>query len=293
MAEKKAMLIDPNTADLAELVQLPGIGPELANRLINERPFESLEDLGKVPGLGADSLAKIKPYLTFGGEAPQGAEILGRAQERVDEWSEAARLAFEKRTEQLREEVSQATENIQKATEEAGARVKEAARQASDRVAGLPADFNRMESPWLVVGMSVISVVLSVILSLAILAGINRTLNFGRHASVRQLEIRIAEVQSDLENESSRLDAASKRLEALEGLSGRMTTIEDQVLSMQEEVNGALTKVETMGAAVDELSQETMDLASRVNRFDIFLEGLDRLLSGIFVSDQTEDPARP
>jgi len=291
MTDENGMLIDPNTADLDDLIKLPGIGPGLADRIVNERPFESIGDLQKVPGLGESILTKIEPYLTMGGEVAQTTDLVGKAQDRVEKWSEVASQAFEKRAEQLREEVSQATENIQKVTEEAGSRIREAAQQTSDRVAGLPKDFNRMESPWLVVGISVISIVLSVILSLAILGGINRTLNFGRHESVRQLEIRIAEVQSDLEDESSRVDAVSKRLEALEGLSGRMITVEDQVFSMQEDVNGALTTVETIQAAIDELTGETKDLGSRVNRFDIFLEGLDRLLSGLFVSDQTEDPA--
>jgi hypothetical protein len=293
MTEKNELHIDPNTANLDDLARLPGIGPELAKRIMKERPFESLEDLGNVPGLGGDTLAKIKPFLSIGDRGPLAADLMGRAQGRMDDWSETARQTFEKRAEQLREEISQATENIQKVTEEAGSRIREAAKQTSDRVAGLPADFNRMESPWLVVGMSVISVVLSVILSLAILAGINSTLNFGRHESVRQLEIRLSEVQSDLEDESSRLDAASKRLEALEGLSGRMIAVEDRVVSIQEEVNGALTNVETMEATVDELSLETKNLASRVDRFDIFLEGLNRLLSGLFVPVQAGDPATP
>lgn len=293
MTDENGMLIDPNTADLDDLVKLPGIGPGLANRILNERPFESIGDLRKVPGLGESILAKIEPYLTMGGEVAQATDLIGKAQDRVEKWSEVASQAFDKRAEQLREEVSHATDNIQKAAEEAGDRVREAARQASDRVAGLPADFNRMESPWLVVGMSVVSIVLSVILSLAILAGINRTLNFGRHESVRQLEIRLAEVQSDLETESSRLDATSKRLEALEGLSGRMITVEDQVASLHDDVSGAMSQVDTMQAAVDDLLLETQNLASRVNRFDIFLEGLDRLLSGLFMPAQTEDPATP
>ena len=293
MTEESELRVDPNTADSESLVQLPGIGPELAKRIVDGRPFESLEDLQRVPGLGDNILAQISSHLIIGGEVPLPAEIAGRVQERVDEWSEIASRVFEERAEQLREEVSQATDKLQKLTEDARAGVSETARRASERVAGLPAAFSRVDALWLVVGAGVISVVLSVILSLAILAGINRTLNFGRHEAVRQLETGLAGVQGDLEDESSRLEAISQRLEALEGLSGRMTSVEDQVGSMQEDVKGALAQVETLQTSVDDLSLETQNLAGRVNRFDIFLDELHHLLSGLFVPVQPEAPPTP
>jgi endonuclease YncB( thermonuclease family) len=56
-------LIDPNGAARDELMQLPGIGEELANRIIEHRPYARPEDLLNVPGIGPATLSKIRPHL--------------------------------------------------------------------------------------------------------------------------------------------------------------------------------------------------------------------------------------
>lgn len=56
-------LIDPNTAARDELMLLPGIGEELANRIIEHRPIQAPSDLLKVLGIGPGVLAKIHPHL--------------------------------------------------------------------------------------------------------------------------------------------------------------------------------------------------------------------------------------
>jgi DNA uptake protein ComE-like DNA-binding protein len=61
MAENERRTIDPNAADVKTLSELPGIGPEMAQRIIDARPFERAEDLTKVQGIGPTVLARHEP----------------------------------------------------------------------------------------------------------------------------------------------------------------------------------------------------------------------------------------
>jgi len=55
--------LDVNAASLAELQNVPGIGPVVAQRIIEARPFKSADDLQRVKGIGVGKrYEKIRPF---------------------------------------------------------------------------------------------------------------------------------------------------------------------------------------------------------------------------------------
>jgi competence protein ComEA len=62
--------ININTASVAELDKLPGIGPSIAQAIIDYRttngPFQQIEDINNVKGIGDALFAKIKDQITVG-----------------------------------------------------------------------------------------------------------------------------------------------------------------------------------------------------------------------------------
>jgi competence protein ComEA len=59
--------INVNTANPEELQRLPGIGPKLSQRIVQERqksPFRSVEDLDRVPGIGPKTIEKLRPLVS-------------------------------------------------------------------------------------------------------------------------------------------------------------------------------------------------------------------------------------
>ena len=69
------LALNLNTATAEDLEALPGIGPVMAQRLVQFRqthgPFKDVEDLLAVSGIGEKKLARLKPYLVV--LSPEGA----------------------------------------------------------------------------------------------------------------------------------------------------------------------------------------------------------------------------
>ena len=62
-------LVNINQATQAELETLPGIGPVLAQRIVAGRPYDRVDDLLRVFGIGPKTYEQFKDYITVD-EAP-------------------------------------------------------------------------------------------------------------------------------------------------------------------------------------------------------------------------------
>jgi|ERR1700751_2050224 competence ComEA-like helix-hairpin-helix protein len=66
--------INLNTATIAQLETLPGIGPNTAKSIVDFRnhsgPFQRVEDLLAIKGISKSKLEKLRPYVTVGPKTP-------------------------------------------------------------------------------------------------------------------------------------------------------------------------------------------------------------------------------
>ena len=62
--------VDLNSAPKSELLQLPGIGPKLAERIVEYReqvePYQDVTDLEKIHGIGVKKRESATPYVYIG-----------------------------------------------------------------------------------------------------------------------------------------------------------------------------------------------------------------------------------
>jgi competence protein ComEA len=60
--------VNINTADVAQLDTLPGVGPSTAEKILSDReangPFQSVDDLGRVSGIGPKRLEQLRDLVT-------------------------------------------------------------------------------------------------------------------------------------------------------------------------------------------------------------------------------------
>ncbi len=70
LQELQSNPINLNEADLIEFLQIPGINFKLANSIVkyrDQQPFERIEDVLKISGIGMATFQKIAPFITIGG----------------------------------------------------------------------------------------------------------------------------------------------------------------------------------------------------------------------------------
>lgn len=58
--------LDLNKAPVEKLETLPGIGPETAKAIVKGRPYESIDDLDRIKGIGPATIEKLRERVRVG-----------------------------------------------------------------------------------------------------------------------------------------------------------------------------------------------------------------------------------
>ena len=64
-ADGRGARVSLNGASLSELDTLPGVGPVVAARIVAHRPYDNVDDLLRVPGVGQKTLERLRPLVTL------------------------------------------------------------------------------------------------------------------------------------------------------------------------------------------------------------------------------------
>lgn len=71
----RVRVVNVNTATVAQLALLPGVGPKTAAAIVAARPYASADDLLRVKGIGPKRLAAMRAYVVLSGETTAKAKI--------------------------------------------------------------------------------------------------------------------------------------------------------------------------------------------------------------------------
>ena len=69
--QKGSLRVNINTANLEELQTLPGIGPARARLIVSNRPYQSVDDLAKLQGIGLKLTNDLRTLIKIDGTTEQ------------------------------------------------------------------------------------------------------------------------------------------------------------------------------------------------------------------------------
>jgi len=311
--EQVAGVVDLNRAPPEVLEQLPGIGPALARRIVEARPFTTPEDLVRVSGIGSVLLERLRPYFTVsppeavgeGGEEKEPPAPLTMPSEREVAVSEVSvspseEIAADSAGPGVQAEAAAGLTEPESALESAEIASPAVPSDAGGGDEGIPAGAASQETKpeaaslakpeaeklvtrrdliaW-VVGSNLITLFLALLLALLFLGLVNGTLRFASMAQFRQFRAEVAVLSERVDRLESDLETVRTRVEALEGLNGRVSGLERETAALKSTLDQAQADIQAIQTLVKGFDQRLAAVEATSARFGRFLEGLRQLLS--------------
>ncbi len=269
---RDTLKVDPNSDDAAVLAGIPGVGDALAKRIVAGRPYQTLEDLCKVNGIGESFLNRIRPYLVLNHTAKDDAQTNDNPEN--DTYTEEALPVSDELSSPLSEQESPAetSDNDEKQAIDSG--------KGRDEENGNRSYVTMKQA----VGMAFLSgfivLVLSLVLSLAIIAGLNDGgLQFVSPAAFQTLDTQVRGISARTNALEDNLSGIRERLDNLDALSPRVDAIEQVQEELTADINDALSQVEEISGQVEQIDSSIALLQEQNSQTMDFFAGLKELLA--------------
>ena len=284
---EKITLKNINTIDTLSLADLPGIGPALAERIIGNRPYTTIEELLAVKGIGSHSLERLRGLITL--EEIEGAVHHLAEEEPIDQASQTDESPTLEETsfqveiapfdvfeepdsfEELEKEMDE-KEKVEKGkvekSEEIGPVEKEAVEKESANLVTRP------QARWLAFSGAFLAFILAVALTLGVLTSLNGGLRYASQNQSAALERQITALSSRVDTLTQDIEGLRERVDNLDHLGGRVDELEERLNATEGEI--------------EILSQQLTELQENTNRFQTFLEDLHELLNDLFQSEEAQ-----
>jgi len=276
--------VDLNSATVEELTQLLGIGLKMARRIIEYRqtvrPFEELEDLMAVPGIGGETYRRLADRLTVSPAAQPPAEE-GKPRPTIEEVEERPLIGGEEPPSPAEPEPSAKEEPTE--AEKPPPKEPPPPREVPPGARPTAVAPSSASSAWRggftwLAAASLIGAVMGAILALLVIAGINGTLDLNQRVAVVELRAEADRLSREAGALQTDLDGLRQRLDTLEGLTSRLDNVEQDVEDLDSGLVEAQTDIATLDARADALGEDIATVRAAADRFNTFLDGLRDLL---------------
>jgi len=334
MSENDQIMINPNTAAVDELTQIAGVGPDLAERIIEARPYDTLGDLTRVSGIGPNFLKRIQPFLTLEStpdevekeeptpdegeldeqdaptsqEEPRPLEELDEEEIPVEEDLEILESKTDEIPvldgESLEEESPMDLTNEQAVSEQPAIEppADEGIPAPEEKVSTQPKPLTYPQgiSHSSAIGWSALfgflAMLMALILTLGIIASINGgNLKFVAQSEYNQLALDVEDWKAESEVIQQDLESLRVRVDNLESLSGRVSTVEKSIGAIQGEMDVAHKLLGEISSDLEILTEEYLGLAAEIetfkaelNRSQNFFESMRNLLNDLFPEEGSQ-----
>ena len=282
--------INLNTAKPDDLTTLPGVGPEMAKRIIAARPYENIEALKQVSGVGPSLFERLAPLVSLAD--PEDAEEVIYLEATTDTPLAETEETFEAEDAPAQEPLPEAAQPEDMQEEEPKAApipkdkaiiaVKEPQEKPSKTTEGArPVTWGRVLL--LTTTFSLGAFIFAVLLTLGIIGTINNGLRYASPSDLHlmssqldSLDSQIGVVMDDIENLRTRLDN-------LEAMSAQVRELEAATEQLNADMAITVDLVSGMETQIDELESRTVG-------FQAFLDGLAELLASVTEPVQEDTP---